>query len=85
MYKLTCRDIGIDCDFVVENSEKKIICDSFNLHTTAKHNRVIPMRKILGTIEKKNKEQHNERKTNNIDESETLKLEKWSFGRRHFS
>ncbi|MCA9820730.1 MAG: DUF1059 domain-containing protein, partial [Nitrosarchaeum sp.] len=53
MYKLTCRDIGIDCDFVVENSEKKIICDSFNLHTTAKHNRVIPMRKILGTIEKK--------------------------------
>ena len=85
MYKLACREIGIDCDFVVENSERKIICDSFNLHVAAKHNRLISKVEILDMIENKNKEQHNEKKFNSVDEHESLKLEKWSLGRRNFS
>ena len=85
MYKLACREIGIDCDFVVENSEKKIICENFNRHATAKHNRLIPKREILNMIANENKGQHNERESTSIDESESLKLEKWSLGRRNFS
>ena len=85
MYRLACREIGIDCDFVIQSSEGKVICDTFNQHITAKHNRRISKRDIRRMMENKNKEQHPERKSYRIDESELLKLEKWSLGRRNFS
>ena len=84
MYKLTCREIGLDCSFVVKNSERKVICDNFSQHLFVKHNRMISAKKILALLENKNKDQHEERKTNYTDEHELLKLEKWSFGKRNF-
>lgn len=81
MYKFTCNDIGFECDFIIKNSEKKVIINDFCKHLLVKHNQFFPAREIFDLVEK----QDEERRTDRIEKCELLKLEKWSLGRRNFS
>ncbi len=85
MYKIICKDLGFDCDFIVHNNDKEILAANFDDHLQASHKRFYQKKQIFGFINNQNKNQDNSIKESScVDNCESFRLEKWHIGHRNF-
>jgi len=86
MYKLDCRKLGFDCDFIIRKSDTNSLVNNFCKHLLTNHEKYYPTREILGFIENQNKNKFEDNKFNpktNVDPEEMF-MRKWRLGRKNF-
>ena len=86
VYKLECRKLGFDCDFIIRKSNTNNLVNNFCKHLMTNHEKYYPTQEILGFIEDQNKNQFEYNKFNSkLDaENEERSLRKWHLGRKNF-
>ena len=89
MYKVICKDLGFDCDFIVNNEDKEILAINFGEHLQVSHKQYYPKNEIFGFMDIQNKKQNNpgtmkNKKSICANDCESFKLEKWNLGHRNF-
>ncbi|GKS67070.1 hypothetical protein YTPLAS73_06170 [Nitrosarchaeum sp.] len=88
MYKLICRDLGFDCNFILEDKEKSTLTDAFKEHLKINHEQYYPKNELYGFIENQTRKQQNRHVKNKefacLDSCETIRLEKWKPGHRNY-
>lgn len=67
MYKIICRDLGFDCDFILKKINKTTIIDSLATHLMASHDMYYPKKEIIGFVDKQNNIQHENNLESNGD------------------
>ena len=89
MYKLVCKDLGFDCNFILENKEKSTIIDALEDHLKINHRQYFPKNELSEFLENQTQKQRNKHLKNKdkfacLDSCETLRLEKWKPGYRNY-
>jgi predicted small metal-binding protein len=89
MYKVICKDLGFDCDFIVNNRDKDILAINFGKHLQVSHKQNYPKNELFGFIDIQNKKQNNpepmkNKKLTSVDDYGLFRLEKWNLGHRNF-
>jgi predicted small metal-binding protein len=90
MYKIICKNLGFDCDFITTNNDKKIIVTNFEKHLQVDHKQHFQKKEIVALIDNQNNKQKNSEQTRNNDFTcsedfcESFRLEKWHIGHRNF-
>ena len=84
MYKLTCRYVGFDCDFMIKNDNSNAIVDDFSKHLLTHHDQYYPAKELFGFIKNQKSRQDNKSKSNRVKNDELVRLEKWFPGRKNF-
>ena len=89
MYKLICKKIGFDCDFIVHNNDQKTLASDFEKHVRVSHRRDYPKKDIFNFIAIQNAHQDNlesvkSKKSTCGDSCESFRLDKWRIGHRNF-
>ena len=89
MYKVTCKDLGFDCDFIIKNNDKQILATNFGNHLQIYHKQSYPKKEIFDFINIQNMNQNNSvlmknKKLTCDDNCEELRLDKWRIGIRNF-
>lgn len=88
MYKLICKDLGFDCNFIVHDNDQKTLANSFEKHVRISHRRDYQKKEIfdfiaIQNINSDNLESQNEKSTC-VDSCESFRLDKWRIGHRNF-
>ena len=89
MYKLICKKIGFDCDFIAHNDDQKILANNFEKHVQISHKQFYQKKEIFDFISIQNKnldtsESMKNEKSTCSDSCESFRLEKWQIGHRKF-
>lgn len=89
MYKVICKDLGFDCDFIIKNNDREILATNFGDHLQVGHKQFYPKKVIFDFIDTQNMNQNNSESIKNKkliygDSCESLRLEKWHIGNRNF-
>ena len=88
MYKLICKKIGFDCDFIAHNNDQKTLANDFEKHVRISHRRDYPKKDILDFISIQNAldnlESIEDEKSACVDNCESFRLDKWRIGHRNF-
>jgi len=58
MYKIICRDLGFDCDYIMKKINKTTIIDTLSRHLMTSHDTYYPKKEISGFIDKQNNLEH---------------------------
>ncbi|PIW34589.1 MAG: hypothetical protein COW26_06450, partial [Nitrosopumilales archaeon CG15_BIG_FIL_POST_REV_8_21_14_020_33_23] len=45
-YKIICKDLGFDCNFIVYNNDKEILATNFDNHLQVSHKRFYDKKQI---------------------------------------
>lgn len=88
MYKLICKKIGFDCDFIAYNNDQKTLANDFEKHVRISHRRDYQKKDIFDFIFVQNTldnlESIENAKSAGVDNSESFRLDKWRIGHRNF-
>lgn len=89
MYKVTCKDLGFECNFIINTDNKEILAINIGEHLRISHKHYYPKNEIIGFIDIQNEKQNNLDTTKNkkltyINDYESFRLEKWNLGHRNF-
>ena len=89
MYKLICKEIGFDCDFIVHNNDQKTLANDFKKHVRINHRLDYPKKDIFDFIAIQNTNLDNlesikNEKSTCVDSCESFRLDKWQIGHRNF-
>jgi len=85
MYKLICKKIGFNCDFIAHNNDQKTLANDFEKHVRISHRRDYPKKDIFDFIAIQNTLDSIENETSTrVDNSESFRLDKWRIGHRNF-
>lgn len=87
MYKLTCKDLGFDCDFIAHNNDQKILASNFEKHARINHKRYYLKKEIFNFIAIQNTDNLKslkDEKSVYVDNCESFRLDKWRIGHRNF-
>lgn len=87
MYRLGCRKLGFDCDFIVRKSDRNSLVNNFCKHLLTNHEKYYPTSEILGFIKDQNKNQFEDNKFNpktKVENDDSSRMRKWFLGRKNF-
>lgn len=51
MYKIICKNLGFNCDFIITNNDKKIIVTNFEKHLQVDHKQHYQKKEIVALID----------------------------------
>jgi predicted small metal-binding protein len=89
MYRVICKDLGFDCDYIMNNNDKEILAINFRDHLQVGHKQYYPKNEIFSFIDIQNKKQNDreqmrKKKLTCVDDCESFRLEKWNLGHRNY-